>query len=47
MEPTDGATAKTVASTGVLTRRMLGGVVLGVLAFGLVYRVVLTSATTP
>ena len=41
MEPTDGATVKTVASTGVLTRRMLGGVVLGVLAFAIVYRVVL------
>ena len=41
MEPTDGATVKTVASTGVLTRRMLGGVVFGVLAFAIVYRVVL------
>ena len=41
MESTDRATVRTVASTGVLTRRMLGGVVLGVLAFGLVYRVTL------
>ena len=41
MEPTDQATAKTVASTGVLTRRMLGGVVLGVLAFAIVYRLAL------
>ncbi len=41
MESTDRATVRTVASTGVLTRRMLGGVVLGVLAFGLVYRLTL------
>ena len=41
MEPMDRAAVKTVASTGVLTRRMLGGVVVGVLAFALVYRVAL------
>ena len=41
MESTEQATVKTVAATGVLTRRMLGGVVLGVLAFGLVYRLAL------
>ena len=42
MEPTEQAAVKTGAATGVLTRRMLGGVVLGVLAFGLVYRLALT-----
>ena len=41
VEPTEQATVKTGAATGVLTRRMLGGVVLGVLAFGLVYRLAL------
>ena len=41
VEPTEQATVKTGAATGVLTRRMLGGVVLGVLAFGLVYRLTL------
>ncbi len=46
MEPTDQATVKTVASTGVLTRRMLGGVVLGVLAFAIVYRVAVALQDT-
>ena len=38
MEPTKGSTVKTVASTGVLTRRMLAGIVLGALTFALVYQ---------
>jgi diguanylate cyclase (GGDEF)-like protein len=41
VEPTERSAVRAVASTSVLTRRMLGGVVLGVLAFGLVYRVAL------
>jgi diguanylate cyclase (GGDEF)-like protein len=41
VEPTDRVAVKTVTSTSVLTRRMLGGVVLGVLAFAIVYRLVL------
>lgn len=39
MQPTDEGAAKAVtASTGVLTRRMLGGAILGVLTFAIVYR---------
>ena len=43
MEAADRAAVKTVATPGVLTRRVLGGVVLGVLALALAYRVVLAA----
>jgi diguanylate cyclase (GGDEF)-like protein len=38
VEPMERAVVQMAASTGVLTRRMLGGVVLGVVAFAAVYR---------
>jgi diguanylate cyclase (GGDEF)-like protein len=47
VKPTDGAAVKVAASTGSLTRRMLGGVVVGVLAFGVVYRVALALQDEP
>jgi diguanylate cyclase (GGDEF)-like protein len=47
LEPTERAVAQKMASPGVLTRRMLGGVVLGVLAFALVYRAALVVRDEP
>jgi diguanylate cyclase (GGDEF)-like protein len=38
VEPTHETAVSTAASTGVLTRRMLGGAILGVLTFAAVYR---------